>query len=108
MKRIIAQPEQGTIQIAQLTGREIVAYLSSKTNTPKILAKLSGGRRTGEPERWGFISIAYPTGEVVFPGDTFWEAVTKIIKGGRTLYAFDTYSEFRTWATKQPITNTWH
>lgn len=106
MRKVVLGPDQQTIEVQHLTGREIVCYLSSKTNTPKILAKLTGGRHDPSPEKWGFVSIAYPTGDVVFASDTFIDAARKCLQGGREVFTFENYREFLIWLTVQPIYKT--
>lgn len=101
MKNIVLHYD--TIGVQYLTGREIVCYLSTKTNTPKILAKLSVGK-AGDPDRWGFISIAYPTGDIVFEGQFSKDAIIKALNGGRKLYAFDSYREFKEFIGSQDET----
>jgi hypothetical protein len=103
MKRVITQPSTDTIEVCNLFGNEIACYLSSKSNTPKMLVKLSGGRHCSEFQRWGFVSIAYPTGDVVFQSDCFHASVVSALKGGRAVYTFNNYEEFRQWAIKQHL-----
>lgn len=104
MKKVILTPAQDTIEVAQLTGREIVCYLSHKTNTPKLLVKLSPGRHHHSlTESWGVISLAYPNGDIVFYGDTFKEAVRKVLQAGSTVFTFSHYMEYREWLSEQPV-----
>lgn len=103
MKKVILKEDGDVVLLNNLTDREIVVYLAKQTNTPKVLAKLSGGRHDPDPEKWGFISIAYPTGDVVFAAISFYESAKKALCGGRELLAFENYKEFRQWLMQQPI-----
>lgn len=103
MKRVILSQSNETIVFEQLTGRELICYLSHKTNTPKLLVKLSQGRHYKGPDAWGFVSIAYPTGDIVFVGETFLEAAKKTLQSGRQLFSFDSYIELLSWLTRQPV-----
>lgn len=103
MREVILGPNPKTIELNSLTGREIVCYLSSKTNTPKLLTRVKEGRNP-HAEKWAFISLAYPNSEMVFAGETWYDAAKKALQGGRQLFTFDSYDEFRQWALTQPIT----
>lgn len=103
MKEVILGPSPTIIELNSLTGREIVCYLSSKTNTPKLLTRVTQGRHP-VVGRFVFVSLAYPNSDTVFSGETWYDAARKALQGGRKLYTFDSYDEFRQWALTQPIT----
>lgn len=107
MKQLIKNRRPEECMLGDLIGTEILVYLASQTNTPKILCRLYGsGEDWAEKPRWGFCSIAYPTGDTVFCSPSFFDSAEKALNSGRRLYAFDNYSEFRKWLGEQKIIHT--
>jgi hypothetical protein len=88
----------------QLTGREIVAYLSNEANVPKLLVSLTSSNDSRDNPghtSFGFVSLAYPSGEVAFKKEGWNESVEAALRSGRKLVAFDSYPQFLKWAGQQ-------
>lgn len=100
MKKVINSINQlDVIQIDALDGRSIVAYLSKKTGTPKILIKLQS-RYSAGAQLYGFTSIAYATGDPVFTGLSVQQSASCAINSGREVFQFESYDEFISWIPK--------
>lgn len=98
-KRVVLQIETPELMESHnLDGRGIVCYLSTKSGTPKILARLHS-----HSALFGFVSIAFPSGDATFTDPSYIGAANKALKNGRELFRFDSYDEFVAWIPKHRI-----
>jgi len=88
MKRIISEPEVTyTIRVEELTGREIIAYRCPNSDSVHILQRLNR-----KEDKWGFVSLAYPSSGPTFIKDTFHECV-KVVMKNRKPMMFDNQAD---------------
>lgn len=97
MKQIITSKTVSTVNLSEITGREIIVYRKHKSENIAILARLKKFNEQQPAnilDLYGFTSLHSADTNPTYTSNTLRSSINKALEAGKAVYVFDSQIEF--------------